>query len=95
MKYNIFIDQAPVQAWGQTQHIRDGNRTQFWMDKWADEVALKDRFPELFNISSSQMSTVAQVCGLGGNLTFRRTLDQQGIEAWHQLRAIIEQTNLT
>jgi hypothetical protein len=64
------------------------------MDKWTGEMALKDRFLELFNISTSQMiSAMAGVQGWG-TLTFRRSLDQQGIADWHLLRAIIEQTNL-
>jgi hypothetical protein len=64
------------------------------MEKWTGKVALKERFPELFNISTSQMSTVAQVCSNGGTLSFPITLDQQGIADWHLLRAIIDQTNL-
>jgi hypothetical protein len=75
--------------------IRDGRRTQFWMDKWTGHGALKDRFPELFNIANAQMSAVAQVCGPRGTLSFRRSLDPQNLEAWQQLRAIIEQTSLS
>jgi hypothetical protein len=79
---------------GAKHNIQDGNRMQFWMDKWTGEMALKDRFLELFNISTSQMiSAMAGVQGWG-TLTFRRSLDQQGIADWHLLRAIIEQTNL-
>jgi hypothetical protein len=46
---------------GAKHSVCDGNRTQFWMDIWTCEVALRDRFPELFNISNSHMSTVARV----------------------------------
>jgi hypothetical protein len=75
--------------------IRDGRRTQFWMDKWTGQGALKDRFPELFSIANSQMSSVAQVCGPRGTLSFRRSLDPQNLEARQQLRAIIEKTSLS
>jgi hypothetical protein len=63
------------------------------MDKWTGEVALKLRFLELFNISNMQMSSVAQVYGGERQLSFRRSLDQQGSRAWQQLRTIIEETN--
>ncbi|XP_051229964.1 uncharacterized protein [Lolium perenne] len=65
------------------------------MDKWSGEVPLKDRFPNLFDIANFQMSTVAQVCGARGPLSFRRSLDPQGRRDWQQLRGIIDQTILS
>jgi hypothetical protein len=46
------------------------------MDTWTGDRALKDRFPLLFNTCSSQMASVAQVCGQPEYLRFRRLKDR-------------------
>jgi hypothetical protein len=64
------------------------------MDTWTGDRALKDRFPLLFNICSSQMASVDEVCSHPEHLRFRRPLDQAGMADWHELREIIDNTRL-
>jgi hypothetical protein len=80
---------------GAKHSIRDGCRTSFWMDRWAGEAPLKDRFPGLFNIASSQMDSVAQVCGSTEPLRYRRQLDQDLARAHAELHSLIEATVLS
>jgi hypothetical protein len=57
--------------------VGQGNRVRFWEDKWCGELALKDRFPLLFNCSSNRgatIDTVLHISASGGvgewNVTF-------------------------
>jgi hypothetical protein len=67
-------------ALGAKHVVNNGNRTLLWLDRWIGNQPLKDRFPGLYNICLSQMSSVAQVCGGDNQLRFRRIFGSGWIE---------------
>ena len=39
----------------------DGQRVNFWQDRWCGDMALKDAFPELFVLSRDKEASVADL----------------------------------
>ncbi|CAL5403808.1 unnamed protein product [Camellia sinensis] len=52
--------------------LGNGRRAQFWRDKWAGELCLKDEFPRLFSLSAVKDGVVADFYTSSG-----------GIQDWH------------
>jgi exonuclease III len=75
--------------------VRDGTRTSFWMDRWAGDRPLKDRFPALFSIALDQMESVAQVCTRLEPMRFRRQLPLELTGDHGELIALIGSTTLS
>jgi len=44
--------------------IRNGSSIKFWQDRWVEDSSLKDRFPRLYSISTTQGRTVSET-GVG------------------------------
>ncbi|WVZ64383.1 hypothetical protein U9M48_013904 [Paspalum notatum var. saurae] len=70
--------------------IRDGSRTRFWEDIWVESNPLKDQFLSLYNIVHYPHKAVANVFSqMPINITFRRSLVEDKLIAWHNLLAKI------
>ncbi|XP_051221697.1 uncharacterized mitochondrial protein AtMg00310-like [Lolium perenne] len=61
---------------GAKHEVKDGARTNFWMDWWLGNVPLKDTFPLLFAIFDNQTLSVANAWHNSQlEIRFRRSLD--------------------
>ena len=56
--------------------VGKGDRTDLWHDSWCTEIALSEKFLELFNICNEQKVTVAQMACKGWRFTLRRWLNE-------------------
>jgi hypothetical protein len=75
--------------------VRDGARTNFWLDWWKDETPLKEKFQLLFAICDDDAISVATALqGEGLALRFRRSLDQEGTRQWRELCALVADMEL-
>lgn len=59
--------------------VGSGNRTQFWTDKWALNIRIKDEFPRLFSSSVDKEGSLMMFYNRRGesrdwNFSFRRPL---------------------
>lgn len=58
--------------------VHCGQKANFWKDVWLGDTFLRIRFPELYEISYDQNTSVKDMCDLGvWRLNFRRNLDEQ------------------
>lgn len=74
----------------------NGRNISFWHDVWLGECSLKVQFWRLFSICNQQECYVAQVWdGEELKLSFRRSVDQEGLALWHQLVACVRQVQLS
>lgn len=46
--HNLYLVNTAIQ-------LGNGQRAQFWLDKWAGEMCLKEEFPRLFSLSTNRM----------------------------------------
>uniref|UniRef100_A0A8I6WLN0 Reverse transcriptase domain-containing protein n=1 Tax=Hordeum vulgare subsp. vulgare TaxID=112509 RepID=A0A8I6WLN0_HORVV len=66
--------------------IGNGDNINFWHDIWAGDCSLKVRFWNLFEICNQQDCTVSQVWnGTSLRLSFRRCVDNSGMDNWNNL----------
>ena len=56
--------------------VGKGNATSLWRDTWVCETPLKDKFPQLFQISNEPEITVAGAANVGWHMSFRRWLNE-------------------
>ena len=69
-----------------TFKVHNGKQTRFWEDKWLGNSALKDQYPNLFNLVHRKHATVHTV--LNGdplNVSFRRHLTRNNLRDWMDL----------
>ena len=69
-----------------TFKVQNGKQTRFWEDKWLGNSALKDHYPNLFNLVHRKHVTVHTV--LNGdplNVSFRRHLTGNNLRDWMDL----------
>ena len=69
-----------------TFKVHNGKQTRFWEDKWLGNSALKDQYPNLFNLVHRKHVTVHTV--LNGdplNVSFRRHLTGVNLRDWMYL----------
>jgi len=69
-----------------TFKVHNGKQTRFWEDKWLGNSALKDQYPNLFNLVHRKHVTVHTV--LNGdplNVSFRRHLTGVNLRDWMDL----------
>jgi hypothetical protein len=67
----------------------------FWKDVWCDNVPLKVKFPDLFEISHDQNDNVKDtVVGREWSLEFRRNLDEQLVRDVRELLELIWEAQL-
>ena len=58
-----------------TFKVQNGKQTRFWEDKWLENSALKDQYPNLFNLVHRKHVTVHKVLiRYPLNVSFRRHL---------------------
>jgi hypothetical protein len=52
---------------GRRMKVGNDRKTSFWCDAWCDQIPLKDRFPEIFDICIEQDVTVADAANMNWN----------------------------
>ena len=63
--------------------VQNGKQTRFWEDKWLGNSALKDQYPNLFNLVHCKHVTVHTVLnGDSLNVSFRRYLTGNNLKDW-------------
>uniref|UniRef100_I1NQW5 Reverse transcriptase zinc-binding domain-containing protein n=1 Tax=Oryza glaberrima TaxID=4538 RepID=I1NQW5_ORYGL len=78
-----------------TKEVHSGRDVSFWKDVWCDNIPLKVRFPDLFEISHDQNATVKDtVVGREWSLEFRRNLDEQRVREVRELVELIGKAQL-
>ena len=66
--------------------VQNGKQTRFWEDKWLGNSALKDQYPNLFNLVHRKHVTVYTVLnGDSLNVSFRRHLTGNNLMDWMDL----------
>jgi len=80
------------------QHLRisvgNGTKTRFWNDQWVGNYALKDKFPNLFSLSSQQAALFSAMGWFEGHvwkwsLAWKRRLVQQEVQSVEELIALL------
>jgi hypothetical protein len=75
--------------------IGDGSQVRFWEDAWLGNIALKNRFPTLYDIVRKKSATVVKVFSSNPlNVSFRRHLFGHNLIAWHTIVAMISDAQL-
>ncbi|KAK1669324.1 hypothetical protein QYE76_057483 [Lolium multiflorum] len=75
--------------------VRDGHRTNFWLDWWIESRPLMELFPHLFAICEDDRVSVATALqGEGLAIRFRRSLDQERTRQWRSLCILVENVTL-
>jgi hypothetical protein len=80
---------------GRIMMVGDGNATDFWNDVWCGEMALKEKYPNLFDICNEQCCLVAEMAQKNWRLSFRRWLDEENQNQWRTLRNTLTTCALT
>lgn len=76
--------------------LGNGELISFWHDTWVGECSLKVQFWDLYCICNQTECTVAQVWdGRELKLTFRRCVDQSGLDRWELLLRVVQQCTLS
>jgi hypothetical protein len=71
------------------------SKISFWNDLWVGEVVLRARFPSLFQKSSDSDLSIAQAYSEEEwRIPFRRSLDQNDLQAWRDLCSVVEEIDL-
>ncbi|XP_022041188.1 uncharacterized mitochondrial protein AtMg00310-like [Helianthus annuus] len=78
--------------------IGDGKKIKLWLDNWAGELPLRDRYPELYKIAKNKQETVAKHGTKVGNEThwnieWRRPPNND--EEWRQWSGMWNELNKT
>lgn len=73
--WNDLIKVKNLYLRGRVMAVGNGEKTDFWNDTWCGSVALKDKFPELFDVCNEQEIKVSSAAARRWSLTFRRWLD--------------------
>jgi hypothetical protein len=76
-------------------HPGTDSKISFWNDLWVGEVPLRVRFPALFQKSYDSDLSIAQAYSEEGwRIPFRRSLDQNDLQAWRELCNVVEEIDL-
>jgi hypothetical protein len=66
--------------------LQDGKRIRFWEDKWLGANALRDDYPNLYNIVRRKNTIVAEIFRSQPlNVSFRRSLVAANLYSWNRL----------
>jgi hypothetical protein len=66
--------------------VQDGKQVRFWEDKWLSANALKDEYPNLYNIIRRKNATVAEILSTRKlNITFRSSMVAENLYSWNHL----------
>jgi hypothetical protein len=66
--------------------IQDEKQIRFWEDEWLGAYALRDEYPNLYNIARRRNATVADSFRSRPlNISFRRSLVAENLHSWNQL----------
>jgi hypothetical protein len=69
-----------------TFKLQDGKQIRFWEDKWLGTNALKEEYPNLYNIVRRKNATVTDIFQSSPlNISFRRSLVAENLNSWHHL----------
>jgi hypothetical protein len=86
-------------AQGVIKNVGNGVNTRFWLDTWIGDLALKERYPRLFSISTQKQASVAEIwSGEGGsrwNLIWRRRLFVWEGTLLEDFVGVLQDVNLT
>ena len=66
--------------------VQNGKQIRFWEDKWLGNSALKNQYPNLFNLFHRKYVTVHKVLNDDSlNVSFRRHLTRNNLRDWMDL----------
>lgn len=74
--WNDLLKVKHIYMKGRSMEIGNGLYTSFWLDRWCGQISLKDKFPELYDISNEQDFSVHTMKNKNWRLTFRRWLNE-------------------
>ena len=75
--WNQLISIRDIYTSGRKLIVGNGNSTSFWKDTWLCDTSLQEKFPLLFDISTKQNASVAEIAQQGWRLVFRRWLNEE------------------
>ena len=76
--------------------LGDGSQVRFWEDVCIGSRALKDSFPNVYNVVRKKSATVKTVLSSSPlNVAFRRSLVGVNLQAWHAIVAMVMNVHLT
>jgi hypothetical protein len=87
--WNDLIKIKDLCRYGRVVKIGNGEDTDFWLDAWCGDTALKEKFSDLFEISEEQNISVAAMAGNRWRMTWRRWLNEASQTQLRQLRVIL------
>jgi hypothetical protein len=70
--WNDLIKIKDLYLAGRIVKIGNGIDIDFWSDPWCGNVALKEKFRDLYEINNEQYTSVAEMAQRSWRLTFRR-----------------------
>jgi hypothetical protein len=66
--------------------LQDGKQIRFWEDKWLGAHALRDEYPNSYNIARRRNAIVTNIFRSRAlNISFRRSLVAENLHSWNQL----------
>jgi hypothetical protein len=78
-----------------TFQLKSGTNIRFWKDIWIGNRSLNEQFPQLYRIVRHKHGSVANVFRwVPLNISFRRSLRGDNVQAWHNLVAKIAYVQL-
>ncbi|WVZ53210.1 hypothetical protein U9M48_004183, partial [Paspalum notatum var. saurae] len=76
----------PIFLNGGVYKVNSGSQVRFWEDNWLKNISLSEQYPVLYNIVHRKHDTVATVMSTSPlNISFRRALVGNKLQAWHDL----------
>jgi hypothetical protein len=66
--------------------LQNGKQIRFWEDIWLGANALKDQYPNLYNIVRQKNATISNISSARPlNISFTRCLVGENLNSWHTL----------
>ena len=87
--WNDLLKVKDVYLKGRLMCVGNGQFTDFWRDSWCGRVHLKEKIPDLFDISNEPNGSVAHFSIRGWNITFKRWLNERQQESLRRLRDML------
>jgi len=87
--WNQLLSVKDIYIQGRKMIVGKDNATSLWRDTWVCETPLKDKFPQLFQISNEPEITVAGAANVGWHMSFRRWLNEGLQTQFRQLRDLL------
>jgi hypothetical protein len=76
--------------------VGNGKKVKFWEDHWFGHCSLSILFWDLYVLINEQNKSIAELWdGVNLKCTFRRSIDQNLMQRWYDLRSIAESLHLS